>query len=216
MRRFSFKVDLRQAGALGQEARPAPQAPAVARDAYALSEALRPQRQGMRDWPRFQQQLSALPQVRGAAGHFEDPELAQEYVRIYGVTRQKILDAAPGFATEGKTEVHCFFDQDGSKHLVSRLIALPNTRVTELSMYPSGEVTRLYYQNAGGPEQDLDELYERGLAGLEEEVGRFARYPHYLLKFVLLPCEHDLLADIYRGTCYYDPDSGTVATEEEG
>jgi hypothetical protein len=169
----------------------------------------------MRAWPSYQRALRALPEVLSAADHFEDAELAQEYVRIYGVTRQKILEAAPGFDTEGKTEIHCFFEEDGSKHLVSRLIARPSARVTELSMYPTGEVTRLYYENAGGPEQELDELYEHGLAGLEDDVSRFARYPNYHLKFVLLPCEGPLLVDIYKGTCYYDSDTGAVATQEE-
>jgi hypothetical protein len=82
-------------------------------------------------------------------------------------------------------------------------------------MYPSGEVTRLYYERAGGDEQDLGELYEQGLAGLEEDVRRFALFPNYVLRFVLLPCEGGRLVDIYKGTCYYDDATGTVATEEQ-
>lgn len=169
----------------------------------------------MRQWPAYQRALRALPEVLAPADHFEDMDLAEEYVRIYGVTREKIMDVAPGFAVEGKTETHCFFEEDGSKHVVSRLVARPNARVTELSMYPSGEITRLYYENAGGPEQELDELYEHGLAGLEEDVSRFARYPNYHLKFVLLPCEGSELVDIYKGTCYYDEANGSVATLED-
>jgi hypothetical protein len=169
----------------------------------------------MREWANYQRALRTLPVVCRAADHFQDQELAEEYVRIYGVTRQKIMDAAPGFDVEGKTEIHCFFDDDGSKHLVSRLIARPNARVTELSLYPSGEVTRLYYENVGGPEQDLTQLYEQGLAGLEEDVGRFARHPNYQLKFVLLPSEGPELVDIYRGACYYDEATGSVVTEED-
>lgn len=215
MRRFSFKADLRKPKDTTVVEVPAPARPVSARDGFALSDTLGRQRRDMRQWPDYQRALRALPQVTSAADHLEDAELAEEYVRIYGVTRQKIMDAAPGFDREGKTEIHCFFDDDGSKHLISRLTARPNARVTELSMYPSGEVTRLYYENAGGPDQDLDELYEHGLAGLEEDVARFARHPNYHLKFVLLPCEGPLLVDIYKGTCYYDEDTGTVATQED-
>jgi hypothetical protein len=211
MRRFSFKVDLRKPKDMSAAKT---QAPVPARDGFALSDSLGRQRRNMRQWPDYQRALRALPQVTSAADHFEDVELAEEYVRIYGVTRQKIMDAAPGFDSEGKTEIHCFFDDDGSKHLVSRLTVRPNARVTELSMYPSGEITRLYYENAGGPDQDLDELYQHGLAGLEDDAPRFARYPNYHLKFVLLPCEGPLLVDIYKGTCYYDEGTGTVATED--
>lgn len=213
MRRFSFNVDLRKKK--GVIAVPA-KAAAPARDGLAVSESLGRHRRNMREWGNYQRALRALPQVSHAAEHFEDAELAEEYVRIYGVTREKILEAAPGFDTEGKTELHCFFEEDGSKHVISRLIALPNARVTELSMFATGEVTRVYYERAGGgPEQALDELYEQGLAGLEEDVSRFARFPNYVLKFVLLPCEKGRLVDIFKGTCYYDEATGSVATEED-
>lgn len=212
MARFSFKVDLRKPKKAGPK-EPAP--PKPTRDGMAVSESLGQRRRNMREWPNYQRALRALPQVTSPIDDFEDMELAEEYLRIYNVTREKIMDVPPGFGTEGKTEIHCFFEEDGSKHVVSRLMARPNARVTELALYPSGEVTRLYYENAGGPDQETDELYENGLAGLEEEVGRFARHPNYVLKFVLLPCEGSELVDIYKGTCFYDESTGTVATQED-
>ena len=215
MRRFSFQADLRKPAPAPAPGKPAAAAPPPVRDGLALSQTLGRQRRNMREWANYQRALRRLPPVSRAAEHFADADLAEEYLRIYGVTRQKIMDAAPGFATEGKTEVHCYFDEDGSKHLVSRLIARPNARVTELSLYPSAEVTRIYYENSGGPEQDLNELYEQGLGGLEDDVGRFARHPNYHLKFVALPCEGSELVDVYRGTCYYDEATGTVVTQED-
>lgn len=216
MRRFSFKADLRTAPGKAPPA-PSPAAPAAAasRDGLTLSDSLGRQRRNLRQWADYQRTLRALPQVSSASDHLEDPDLAEEYVRIYGVTRQKIIDAAPGFDSEGKTETHCFFEEDGSKHLVSRLTARPNARVTELSLYPSGEITRIYYENSGGPEQDLEELYQHGLAGLEEDLARFARHPNYVLRFVLLPCDGQVLVDILKGSCFYDESSGAVATECE-
>lgn len=215
MRRFSFKADLRKPKGSPAVSRPAPQAPTSARDGLTLSSSLGGKRRNMRRWPEFQRALRALPAVLVADDSFEDAELAAEYVRIYGVTRQKILEAAPGFDTEGKQDIHCYFDDDGSKHLVSRLSARPNARVTELSLYPSGEVNRVYYECTGGAEQDLDELYETGLAGLEDDVGRFARYPNYILKFVSLACENGQLVDVYKGTCFYEESTATVATDED-
>lgn len=214
MRRFTFKADLRKPKDSTLSAVPLPQGPKG--DGLQLSESLGRQRKNLRHWPDYQRALRALPLVTQAADFFEDRDLAEEYVRIYGVTRDKIMQAAPGFDTEGKTEIHCFFEDDGSKHLVSRLIARPNARVTELSLHPSGEITRLYYENGGGPDQDLDQLYESGISGLEEDTSRFAANPHYHLKFVSLPCDHGTLTDIYKGVCYYDSSTGTVATEEEG
>lgn len=213
MRRFSFNVDLRKPNAPGTSDT---QKPAVnVRDGFQLSDTLRPQRLNMREWPRFQRALESLLEPKTASGKFADAALGQEYLRIHGVTRRKILDAAPGFDQEGKLETHCFFAHDGSKHLVSRPIAMASARITELTMFPTGEVTRLYYQNMGGPDQDLDDLYEHGLVGLETDVSRFARHPHYVLKFVLMPCKNEVLLEAYKGTCYFDVDNGNVATDEE-
>ena len=99
--------------------------------------------------------------------------------------------------------------------MVSRLLARPHRRVTELSLYPSGEINRVYYEQVGGPEQNLDSLYENGLGGLEEEQARFARYPNYRLKLVILPCKGGRLSDIYRATSYFDPESGSIQTSED-
>ncbi len=213
MRRFSFNVDLRNPNASGESESPKPAA--TARDGFQLSDTLRPQRLNMREWPKFQRALESLAEPESASEKFPDAELGEEYLRIHKVTRRKILEAAPGFDQEGKLETHCFFAHDGSKHLVSRPVALASARITELTMFATGEVTRLYYQNMGGPDQNLDDLYEHGLVGLESDVSRFARHPHYVLKFVLMPCKNAVLMEAYKGTCYYDAQTGTVATEEE-
>lgn len=215
MRRFSINVDLRKGGQPTRSVKVVSE-PDAARDGLVLSESLAPKRKAMREWADFQRALMVLPPLTGGPADFDDAALAEEYVRIYAVTREKILEAAPGFEEADKLEQHCYFEPDGSKHVVSRLIARPHMRVTELSLYPSGEINRVYYENAGGPEQNLDGLYENGLGGLEEDQGRFAHYPHYRLKFVLLPCKSGLLTDIYRGVTYFDGESGTIRTQEEG
>lgn len=214
MRRFSINVDLRKKEETTRSVKIVSE-PAGSTDGLVLSESLAPKRQALRDWADFQRRLMSLPPVRTGPEEFEDQALAEEYVRIYTVTREKILEAAPGFEQVEKLEQHCYFDADGSKHVVSRLVARPHLRVTELSLFPSGEINRVYYENAGGPDQDLDSLYELGLGGLESDLARFSRYPHYRLKFVSLPCRGAQLTDIYRGLTYYDSDSGSIQTVEQ-
>lgn len=169
----------------------------------------------MENWPGYQRHLESLHPVRELAPHWEDEALAMEYVRIYEVSREKIQEAEPGFREEGKIEVHCFFSPDGAKHVVSRVLAKPNARVTELSLLPSGDLMRLYYENAGGPEQDLTDLFEQGLGGLETDDRRFGRHQNYQLRYFLLQTEGVFLNDALRGVFVYDPSTGGATAIEE-
>lgn len=214
MRRFSINVDLRKEKASPRSVKIVTES-TPARDGLVLSEDLASKRQSLRHWADFQRTLMRLPSVTsGPQGH-PDPDLALEYVRIYEVTREKILEAAPGFEKADKLEQHCYFDPDGAKHVVSRLLARPHARVTELSLYPGGEVERVYYENVGGPDQNLDDLYRQGLGELPDDLNRFASYPHYRLKFVLLSSKDGALTDIYRGVTCYHAETGELRTEEE-
>lgn len=216
MRHFSFKVDLRKVKKLKKEdTTPEPVRSAPAADDFELSLDLSTQRQDMGKWPGFQRQLESQPRVVDPAPHWADQELAQEYLRIFNVSRDKVLEAEPGFRSEGKIETHCFFGHDGSKHLVSRVVARPDDRVTELRLLPSGELIRLYYENAGGPEQSLGDLFEGGLEGLEQDHGRFARHPHYQLRYFLLQPGDGSLQEAFRGVYAYDPGQGKAVDFEE-
>ena len=214
MRRFSINVNLRKKKAAPRTVKIVAEA-TPARDGLVLSGDLASKRQALRQWADFQRALMCLPPVTSGPKEHPDPHLALEYVRIYEVTREKLLEAAPGFETADKLEQHCYFDPDGAKHVVSRLLARPHARVTELSLYPGGEVERVYYENTGGPEQNLDDLYQQGLGELPEDLKRFASYPHYRLKFVLLSGKDGALIDIFRGVIYYHADTGALRTEEE-
>lgn len=216
MRRFTFKADLRTAGS-GPRTKLVVQdsSQVLAGESLFLSSPLRKNRQNMRSWPAYQRELRSLGLVDKVSQSFENKELAMEWLRIYGVTKKKILDAAPGFSTDDKTDSHCFFSEAGSKHLLSRLTARPNARITELSLYPKGDVTRIYYEHSTGPERDCDELYACGLTGLENDLEQFTRFPNYYLRFVLLSCEEDELVDIYRGRFLYDPERAEVVIDED-
>lgn len=214
MRRFSFNIDLRKDKSGKAPSKPRQsQAPAQA-DGFQMSGDLAEKRQFLRAWPGFQKTLMGLPEVVDTTEPWEDPNLAAEYVRIYQVSLQKVLDAEPGFHQLGKTETHCFFGQDGTKHLVSRLLSRPHHRLNETRLSQDGQIARLYYENTGERLQSLDDLFERGLLGLEDDEARFARYPEYVMRFFLLVTQGDLLASTFRGVCYFDPESGGIVTQE--
>lgn len=214
VRRFSFNIDL--SGKDGSTPAPPKQkrsAPPVA-DGYEMSDGLSEQRQALRAWPSFQRALSRLPDLLGTSEEWDNPHIAAEYVRIYQVSKEKVLEAAPGFAQEGKSETHCFFSPDGTKHLVSRLLERPQERVNEIRLRPNGELIRLYYENTQGPSQRLDDLFEQGLLDLQDDVGRFTRFPNYVMRFFLLLPEGECLKSTFRGVSYLDQESGRVLTEE--
>ena len=179
-----------------------------------MSHSLAEQRQALRAWPSFQRALYQLPDLVDTSQEWEKPHIAAEYVRIYQVSKEKVLEAEPGFSEAGKTETHCFFSTDGTKHLVSRLRERPQERVNEIRLRPNGELIRLYYENTQGQLQKLDDLFEHGLLDLQDDVGRFARYPNYVMRFFLLLPEGELLKSTFRGLSYFDQESGQVITEE--
>lgn len=216
MRRFVAKVDLRRPGEPPLKIRSeVGEGSADVRDGLVLSSTLAQNRRHMRRWPDFQRALRRLPHVHSIGDHFQNRDLALEWLRILEVTRQKILEALPGFSVEDRTDIHVFFSEDGAKHLVSRVTLRPCARLTELILYPTGDVTRVYYQNVGGHDQGLDDLYERGLDGIESDDERFRRFPHYELSFVELCCDEAILIDVGRGVSFFDVETGSVVTTEE-
>ncbi len=184
-------------------------------DVFEISEALQPLRQDRHRWPTFQGTLEALRMPEPGPELAGDQHLAQEYLRVYQVTKDKLLDAVPGFGHVGKTETHCFFSPQGAKHLVSRLIDKPHLRVTELTLFPNGDIMRLFYEKVAGPEQELEDLYEFGMVDLQNDHARFARYPGYELGFFMLTVSEGTLTEALKGRCAYDPVSGEPVFWEE-
>jgi len=217
VRRFSFHIDLRKKDGDSSPKKPRSKstAPEVA-DGFEMSGDLAERRQFLRAWPSFQRHLLELCEVTETLEPWDDPHLGAEYVRIYQVSKQKILDAEPGFSQQEKMETHCFFTPDGTKHFVSRLLSRPHDRLSEIRLNSDGELVRLYYEKSEGPAQSLDDLFEHGMLGLEDDVARFARYPNYVLRFFLMVVNGEYLDSTFRGVCYYDPQSGQVLTEEAG
>lgn len=215
MRRFSFNIDLRKDKKSAGQTKPQKRSKArPSADGFEMSSALAEQRQNLRAWPSYQRTLETLPNLLGTTAPWSDEHLAAEYVRIYNVSKQKLLDAAPGFGHEKKLETHCFFQPDGTKQLVSRLLANPHQRVNEIRLSPDGQLVRLYYENTGGELQNLDEIFEAGLLGLEDDLNRFSRFPNYVMRFFLLVPQLDCLESTFRGACYYDPENHAVVTQE--
>ena len=99
MRRFSFNIDLRKkdSSAKKKGGRKGSQAP-ISADGYEMSGALSEQRQNMREWPHFQHLLEQLPEMLEPLDEWDDPHQAAEYIRVYEVTRRKILESARGFS----------------------------------------------------------------------------------------------------------------------
>lgn len=215
VRHFRFNIDLTKGKKLGQKNKaqqPSRTAPPPS-DGFALSEGILARRQSVQEWPRFQFDLEQLPRTLEPGPNWDDTHLAREYIRVYEASQRKILDATPGFVEVGKTETHCFFSNDGCKHLVSRLLSQPHTRVTELTLTTSGDVTRNYYENSGGQAQDTDDLLQNGLDELLSDEARFARYPHYHLRFFMLQTRGELLEETYRGMYLYDPSTNSIVCQ---
>ena len=215
MRHYRFNIDLSKGKKLGKKdqdkprSRPAP----PPSDGFSISDGVLARRQSVQEWPRFQFDLEQLPRTLEPGPNWDDKHLAQEYIRVYEASQRKVLDAEPGFVEVGKTETHCFFSNDGCKHLVSRLLSKPHQRVTELTLTTSGDITRNYYENSGGQNQVTDDLLESGLDELLADEQRFARYPHYHLRFFMLQTQGEQLEETYRGMYLYDRSTNTIVCQ---
>ena len=183
-------------------------------DGFEMSSARTEQRNEERAWPHFQHLLYQLPELVDTAQEWDNPNLAAEYIRIYGVTKEKVLEAEPGKKISEKLHSHCFFSPDGTKHFVSRLASRPHDRVNEIRLSPDGTVVRLSYEKTQGETQNLDSLFETGLMGLEDDVDRFAHYPNYVMRFFILLSEGEYLKSTFRGISFYDQETDSVLTQE--
>lgn len=215
MRRFSFQIDLTGKDRLTAPA-PSPEKSAVPRqaDGFEMSSALTEQVDEQRWWPGFQRDLYRLPEVADTLEEWDNPNLAAEYVRIYRVTKDKVLEAEPGTRLTEKLHTNCFFAADGTKHLVTRLTSQQHERLNEIRLAGDGTLVRLYYEKTHGAPQNLDSLFERGLLGLEEDHDRFSKFPNYVLRFFLFVTEGEYLKSTFRGVTYFDLESETIVTQE--
>jgi hypothetical protein len=215
VRRFSFQIDLGKKNQLGEgkKAKKKSSAPPVA-DGFEMSGDLQQRRQNRNAWPGFQRELMALPELVGTLEEWDDPNLGAEYLRVYDVTKRKVTDAEPGYQQDQKVETHCFFSPDGTKHLVSRLSTRPHQRMNEIRLSLDGQLVRMHYEAIEGPTQSLEDLYDTGLLGLEDDLGRFRQHPNYVLRFFLFLPKGEYLNSTFRGVCYYDHESDSVRTEE--
>jgi hypothetical protein len=214
VRRFSFQIDLTQGGGSKKKKPAKKSAPPPPADGYEMSGALQERRRQLKAWPQFQRNLMALPAVTDTLEEWDNPNLAAEYVRVYEVTREKVTDAEPGYKQDGKMETHCFFGTDGTKHLVSRLGSKPHHRINEIRLSPDGQLIRLHYENTEGPTQSLEDLFDGGLFGLEDDLGRFRQFPNYVMRIFLITTEGEHLKGTFRGVCFYDHETDSVVTQE--
>ena len=148
-------------------------------------------------------------------GEWDDPDLIEEYCASYNTSKNRLLKTPAGKATTEKAETHCFYGEDATKYLVSRLPHSRSERINELRLRRDGQMVRASYLREEGPEQNLDDLFRSGLLGLENNQDRFARYPGYVLEVKLLIPEGNRLSSVYRGIGYFDDEDEIIVFDEE-
>ncbi len=213
MRRFSFHIDL-TGGAGDRTPPPKASAPGPV-DGFGSGPGLfgTPAERAL--WARYQSALEELPSVEVSPEGFPDPHLAQEHLRAYRASRQRVLDARVGFSLDERTESHCFFGGEGSKHLLGRLLSAPDQRLTELTLFSNGDLLRVYYERNEGPVQPLEELFLEGLSGLDRDLQRFRLFPGYRLVGSFWSLRQEALVRFERAHCIYLPDTDELQWHEE-
>ena len=96
----------------------------------------------------------------------------------------------------------------GFKHLLKRN---GNESVTELRLtLEGGSLVRRVYERMGGEVQSLDDLFKKGLSGLDSDEGRFAAFPGYELRFARYSAREGKLVRVRMGRASFHQEHGGI------
>lgn len=204
---FRFKVDLRKLNRMGGTAPPP-------RDGFESSELLE---ESLREEQREQDYARTLEEL-GPATEIADigteRPLALDLLRSYNASLKRAQSTPGGRYTSRGIDYNVFFDDWSNKHVVTRPSETPRERVSELVVSPEGKLLRIAFEWAKGPRQPLDDLFETGLCGLEDDAGRLAECPGYELRVASFIRTADLIEDVYQ-VIYRHDGTRVVAREPE-
>ena len=96
----------------------------------------------------------------------------------------------------------------GYQHLLKRN---GNESVTELRLtLEGGSLVRRVYERMGGDVQSLDDLFKRGLSGLDTDEARFAAFPGYELRFARYSVRDGKLVRVRMGRASFHQEHGGI------
>lgn len=148
-------------------------------------------------------QPSGATSAAKAAPVLREVEATPQLEAVYQRLRAQVQAAIAG----KRKEEHVFTER-GYKHLLFRT---GDESVGEIRLAPDGGVVRRVYERMGGELQSLDDLFEVGLSGLEEDEARFARHPGYELRFTRYTAREGKLRKVRMGQASFHLQQGCIA-----
>lgn len=205
MKRFRFKIDLRQLPKGQKKGK---------FDAFRASDGLQDVAGDTSKWAAQQRQIENLPKVTGTTHPWPDQILADELVEAYNVTLGRAQEIEIGSYERNTIFHNVFFSASGSKHAVTRPMRSPHQRISELIAAADGQLFKIAYERAFGPEQNLDDLFESGLYHIDEDSPILTRWPGYRLFFTHFQVKGDLLDEVMEVMLQWDPHTRGVKVSD--
>jgi len=191
---YRFHIDLR------------PKAPPPPAEAMVLNEAIRREQ-------AWQARLEAIGPAWLDAEAYEDPLTAMEHLEAYNASLVRAQQLSVGAYQEGGVQYEVFFESPGYKGILSQVVDRPSSRISQLTLSPEGDLTRLSLEHKEGASQDLRSLFRSGLASLSSDDLAF--YQGYLWICLAYTREEERLVRVTQTSRICRVDSGRVEFSEE-
>ncbi|MBI3926262.1 MAG: hypothetical protein HY319_12030 [Armatimonadetes bacterium] len=212
MRNYRFKIDLTALKGLG-EVEPPPAAPAG--DGFSPSELL----EQVELLEQIDQAYAAALDKLGPSHRLTGPHprrlAAGECLDAYNASLVRAQQAERGRYRKVNIDYHVFFDSQGNKHVVTRPVARPQQRISELILVADGSIRRLSYERVYGPLDDTEDLLLVGLHEIDKKPERFVRNPGYQLRITDYLRSGDELTRVAHTVYQFDPAQRALLEAEE-
>jgi hypothetical protein len=143
------------------------------------------------------------------APRLREMEATPELEAVYRKLVAEVVGAPMGLRPHGD-DLRQVFVSGGFRHVLFCPAESPNERVGELRLAPDGGLVRRIYERMGGLSQSLDDLFQVGLSGLDEDEARFAAFPGYELRFVRYSVRSGKLRKVQMGSAAFNPETGSI------
>ncbi len=132
----------------------------------------------------------------------EPEQVPEEMVVAYQKLRQDLERRSPGKTRSD----HVFVDRQQRKHHLQRR----SEGLVEIRLEPDGHLVRRVYERVLGPNQDLDDLFQRGMSGLDGDEKRFRSWPGYELRFTRYHCRQGKVVKVVMGSAAWIENLGQI------
>lgn len=141
-------------------------------------------------------------------------ETGDPRVKAYNASLNWARSQHPGKFVTGGLDYNVFLDEGGGLHVLTRPRGQRRERLSEVVVFPDGQLLSRNLTHQQGDPLDLDELFLEGLDPLDLEDEALARFGGYELQATNYLRRDDRLLGVEKWQRYFDPATQSVVQHE--